>query len=182
MPAIELRPRNIVRRHQLPGPLEFELGQCQRRLAFFDAGNSGAQFGDLIGDVLHGVLQFPAPAPGFRFNAADRGGRGLQIRLGRLDCRLLDGDSSPIGLFVQIDEKITPAHPVVVIDENARDLAADPGGNEGHVAVHERIVSRNGVESVQDPRNANHKGGCQDHSARCSKQHFFPPRGLLLLW
>ena len=73
-------------------------------------------------------------------------------------------------------------HPVVVVDENARDLAADPGGNEGHVAVHVRIVGRNGVESLQGPRNADHKDGCQDHGACCSKQHFPPPRGLLLLW
>ena len=75
------------------------------------------------------------------------GGRGPQVRLGRVDSRLLDGDGGPIGLLVQFDEKIAPAHPVVVIDENARDLAADPGGNEGHVAVHESIVGRNGVES-----------------------------------
>jgi len=65
-----------------------------------------------------------------------------------------------IRLLVQFDEKITPAHPVVVIDENARDLAANPGGNEGDMTVHECVVGRNGVESIQNPRNANHEDGC----------------------
>ncbi len=65
---------------------------------------------------------------------------------------------------------------------DTRNLTADARGNEGDVTVHECIVGRNGVESLQDPRNANHKDGRQNHSARCSKQHFSPPRGLLLLW
>ena len=182
LPVIELRPRNIVRRHQLPCPLEFELGQCQRRLALVDAGNSGAQFGDLIGHVLHGVLQFPASAHGLRFNAADHGGRRLQVRLCRIDGRPFYCDCGLIRLLVQFDKKVSPAHAVIVVHEDTRNLTADARGNEGDVTVHERVVGRNGVESLQDPRNANHKDGCQNHSARCSKQHFSPPRGLLLLW
>ena len=80
-------------RHQLPCPIEFELGQRQRGLALVDAGNPRMQHGDLIVDVLHGVLQFPAPASRFRFDAAHRGGRRLQVRLRRIDGRLFDGDA-----------------------------------------------------------------------------------------
>jgi hypothetical protein len=63
-----------------------------------------------------------------------------------------------------------------------RNLTADARGNEGDMTVHERVVGRNGVESIQDPRNTNCENGCQDYSARCSKQHFSPPGSLLLLW
>ena len=40
------------------------------------------QKGYLVVEVLHGVLQFPAPASGFCFNAARLGFGHLQVRLG----------------------------------------------------------------------------------------------------
>ena len=104
-----------------------------------------------------------------------------QVGLRRVDRRLLDGDRGPVGLLVQLDEKIAAVHPVVVVDEDARDLAADAGGNEGHVAVHERVVGRNGVEGFHDPRNAERKDAEQDQAARSRDQQFSPPRGAAAL-
>jgi hypothetical protein len=140
------------------------------------------KFGDPIGDVLHGELQFPVPASRVGFDAARRGDRQLQVRFRGIDGRLFDGDGGPIRLLVQFDKKVSLVHAVIVIHENTRNLTADAPGNEGDMTVHVRVVGRNGVESIQDPRNTNRENGCQDHSARCSKQHFPPPRGLLLLW
>jgi hypothetical protein len=181
LPVIELRPRNIVRCHQLPGPLEFELGQCQRRLALVDAGDPRMQFGQPIGDVVHGELQFPVPASRLRFEAAHSGGRRLQVRLGDIDGRPLDGDCGPIRLFVQFDEKVSPADAVIVVDEDTGHLAAHARRDEGDVTVHECVVGRNRVESFHDPRNANSENDRQNHGAACSKQHFSPPGSLLLL-
>ena len=85
LPPVELRPRTSSRRHQLLCPIEFELGQRQRGLALVEVGDPGMQDRDLVVDVLHGVLQFPALAPGLRFDAAHRGAGRLQIRLRRVD-------------------------------------------------------------------------------------------------
>ena len=66
-----------------------------------------------------------------------------------------------IWLLVQFDEKVALVHAVVVVDENPGNLAADAGGDEGHVAVHESVVGRNGVERLPDPGNAEPKGGAR---------------------
>ena len=48
------------RRQQFLRPGEFNLRELQCGLAFFKGGNAGMQQGDLVVDVLHGVLQLPA--------------------------------------------------------------------------------------------------------------------------
>ena len=53
---------DIVRHHQFGGPVEVKLSQHQLGFVLVDAGNLGAQQGDLVVDGLHGVLQRPAPA------------------------------------------------------------------------------------------------------------------------
>ena len=93
-----------------------------------------------------------------------------------------DCDRRLIWLLVQFDEKVSPAHAVIVIHEDARNLTTDACSDERDMTVHERVVGRDRVECVQDPRNTNRENSCRDYSARCSKQHFSPPGGFLLLW
>ena len=104
-----------------------------------------------------------------------------KVRRRRIDGRLFDRDCDLKRLLVQFDQKVSLVHPVVVVDEDARDLAFDAGGDERHVTVDVGVVGRNRVERRLDPGNAEPKGGRQDHDARCSKQHFSPPAGLWLL-
>ena len=97
-----------------------------------------------------------------------------QIRLRRIDGRLLHGDGVLKRLLVQFNEKISLVHPVVVVHQNAGDLTADAGGDERHVAVHEGVVGRNRVEHEPDPGNAIHRSR-DNHSAEHTDQKFFPP-------
>ena len=73
LPAVVLRPWGIVCHHQFGGPVEVNLSQRELGFALVDTGNLGAQQGDLVVDILHGVLQRPAPAHGLRFDAAHIG-------------------------------------------------------------------------------------------------------------
>src|SRR5262249_59266882 len=103
--------------------------------------------GYLIREVLHGVLQVPAPAPGLCFDTARRGPGRPQIRLCGIDGRFLDGDCVLKWLLVQLNKKISLAHTVVVIHQNSGNLTVDAGSDERHVTVHESIIRRNRAES-----------------------------------
>ena len=92
----------------------------------------------------------------------------LQVCRRRIDSRLFDRDRDLKWLLVQLDQKVSFAHPVVVVDENARNLAFDAGGHERHVTVDVGVIGRNRVEGRLDPGNAEPKGAGQDQSARCS--------------
>ena len=151
-------------------------GQCQRGLALVDAGDPGMQHGDLVFDVLHGVLQLPAPAPGLRFDAAHRGPGRLQIRLRGIDGRLLHGDRVLKRLLVQFDKKISLVHAVVVIHQDTRDLTVDARGDEGHVTVHEGVVGRNRAEGMHGPRNPDRENGLPGSTAPAAPNSIFPPR------
>ena len=63
----------------------------------------------------------------------------------------------PKRLLVQFDEEISLVHAVVVVHQNPGDLAVHAGRDERHVAVHECVVRRNGVEHRPDPGNAEHQ-------------------------
>ena len=57
----------------------------------------------------------------------------------------LDGRPSDVHphlerLRVELHHELALAHAVVVVDENAHDLTRDSRGDEGHVAVHVRVV------------------------------------------
>ena len=182
LPAVVLRPWGIVCHHQFGGPVEVNLSQRELGFALVDTGNLGAQQGDLVVDVLHGVLQRPAPAHGLRFDAAHFGLGHLQVCRRRIDSRLFDRDRDLKGLLVQLDQKVSFAHPVVVVDEDPRNLASDAGGDERDVTVDVCVIRRNRVERRLDPGNAEPKGGGKDHKARCSEQHLSTPAGLRLLW
>jgi len=108
----------------------------------------------LILNALHGVLQIPAPAPGLCFDTAHLGPGRLRIRLCGIDGGLLHGDRVLKRLLVQLNKKISLAHTVVVIHQNARHLTVDAGSNECHVTVHESIIRRYRGEGEPDPGNA----------------------------
>ena len=182
LPPVVLRPWGIVCHHQFGGPVEVNLSQRELGFALVDAGNLGPQQGDLVVDVLHGVLQRPAPAHGLRFDAAHFGPGHLQVRRRRVDGRLFDRDRDLKGLLVQLDQKVAFAHPVVVVHQNPGNLALDAGGDERHVAVDICIVRRNRVEGRLDPGNAEPKGAGQEQNTQRAKQHFSPRIGLWLLW
>ena len=101
----------------------------------------------MVVEVLHGALQFPAPAPGFCFNTARLGFGRLQVRLCGVDRRSLLRDRDLKGLLVQFGEKLSLANTVIVIHQNPGNLAADTGSNECHMPVHVCVICRNGVES-----------------------------------
>ena len=165
LPPVVLRPGDIVRHHQFRGPVEVNLSQRELGLALVDTGDPGAQQGDLVVDVLDSVLQRPAPAPGLRFDAAHFGLRHLQVRRRRIDGRLFDRDGDLKGLLVQLDQKVSLAHAIVVVDEDARDLAPDAGGDERDVTVDIGVIGRNRVEGRPDPGNAEPKGAGEDQNA-----------------
>jgi hypothetical protein len=98
----------------------------------------------------------------------------------RIDSRLFDRDCDLKRLLVQLDEKVSLVHPVVVVDEDARHLALDAGGDEGDVTVDVCVIRRNGVERRLDPRNAEPKSAGQDQKTRRTKQQLASPGALLL--
>ena len=71
-------------------PLEFHLRQFQRGLAFIEGGDLRLKQFDLVVDVLHGVLEFPALTSGPCFDAAHRCFSRRQVRLCGIDSRFLD--------------------------------------------------------------------------------------------
>jgi hypothetical protein len=173
LPPVVLRPWGIVGHHQLSRSIEVNLSQRKLGLALVETGNLGAQQRDLVVDVLHGVLERPAPAHGLRFKAAHFGPGHLQVCGRRIDRRLFDRDRDLKRLLVQLDQKVAFAHPVVVVHQNPRDLALDAGGHECDVTVDVCVIRRNRVERRLDPGNAKPKGGGEDQNARSSEQHFF---------
>jgi hypothetical protein len=85
------------------GPVEVNLSQRELGFALVDAGNLGPQQGDLVVNVLHRVLQRPAPAHGLRFDAAYFGPGHLQVCRRRIDSRFFDRDRDLKRLLVQLD-------------------------------------------------------------------------------
>ena len=73
---------------------------------------------DLVFDILHGVLEFPALTSGLRFNATHHGFSRFQVRLCCIDSRFLDSDFDLIWLPVEFDEKISFVYAVIVIHQN----------------------------------------------------------------
>ena len=129
------------------GPVEFLLGQRERGVRLLERGNAGMQRSYLVFDILHGLLQLPAPASRLCLSAAHRGAGCLEIRLCGVDGRLLYSDRINKRLLVQLNKKISLVHAVVVIHQNSGNLTVDAGSDECHVTVHESIIRRNRVES-----------------------------------
>ena len=56
-------------------------------------------------------------------------------------------------LRIELNQDIAFFYPVIVINQNLRDLAAHARRNESDIAVHVSIVSRNGVPCMKNPGN-----------------------------
>jgi hypothetical protein len=147
---------------QLLCPIEVDLCQRQRGLALIVSGDASAQKSYLVVQVLHGTLQFPAPARGFCFNTARLGFGRLQVCVCGVDGRSLLRYCDLKRLLVQFGEKLCFLNTVIVIHQNPGNLAADAGSNERHMPVHVCIIRRNGIEGQADPGNAKCAGGYQN--------------------
>ena len=128
------------------------------------------QQGNLVFDILDGLLQFPAAASGLRFDTPHRGPGRFKIRLCGVDGRLLHGDGVTKWLLVQFDKNIALFHAIVVIHQNPGDLTVDAGGNQRHMAIHESVVSRSRAEHKPDPGNTEHRGRDDDGAERTDQQ------------
>src|SRR5262249_36570680 len=84
-----------------------------------------------------------------------------------------------IRLLVQLDEQVSLVHAVIVVHQHPGHLAADAGGDEGHVTVHECIIRRCCVQSELDPGNTEPEGGCQGHETYPADQYLSGPRGVM---
>jgi hypothetical protein len=162
---IELAARRL-RYDQLRRPVELLLREYKRGLRFLEPGDPGMQQAYLIFDILHGLLQLPAAAPGLRLDAAHRGLGCLKICFRGIDGRHLHCDRIPKWLLVQFNKKISLVHAIVVIHQNTGDLTVDAGGEERHMAVHKGVVGRNRAEHEPDPRNAKHRSRNDDSAER----------------
>ena len=178
LPLVVHLTRHIVPGDELLRPIEFNLRQRQCGLALVDSGDPRVQQRDLVIDVLHGVLQVPASAPGLRFDRARRRGGCLQVCFRGVDRCLLLGDRNPVRLLVQLGEEISLVHTVVVIHQNAGNLSCHAGRNKRHVPIHECVVRGDGVEHLLDPRDAEHEENCQDSNTEHTGQKLSLPRSL----
>ncbi len=98
------------------------------------------QHGHPVVDVLNGVLQFPAQAPGLRFDTAHRGRGRIQIRLCDIDGRLFIGHCVLEGLLVELGEKISLANAIIIIDQHAGYLPAYARSDERDMAIDECVI------------------------------------------
>jgi hypothetical protein len=76
-----------------------------------------------------------------------------QICLRGVNRSLFDGDLHLKRLRIELNHYVAFFYPVVVINQNLRDLSADARGDESDIAVHVSIVSRNGMPCVKNPGN-----------------------------
>ena len=68
----------------------------------------------------------------------------MQVCCRGYDLRLFYRDRDLKRLLVQLDQKVSFAHPVVVVDQNPRNLTFDAGGYERDVTVDVCVI----VETV----------------------------------
>ena len=118
---------------QLLCPTEVDLCQCQHRLALIESGDASAQKGDLVVEVLHGALQFPAPASGFGFNTARLGFRRQQVRLGLRH-------PGPIIVILDLDQQLALLDPLKIVHGHPAHITFDLGAERRDVAANVSIV------------------------------------------
>ena len=71
--------------------------------------------------------------------------RDNEIGSGCIHRSLLNCYLNPVGLRVQLDQHITFLDPIVVVDQNVRDLSTYPRRHKRDVAVHVGIIGRDGT-------------------------------------
>ena len=82
---------------------------------------------DLIIHVLNRVLELEAQTPRRGDLTAHCGLGDHEVRLRRIDRRLLDRDLDVIRLGVEFDEHVAFFHPIVVLHKHARHLSVTRG-------------------------------------------------------
>ena len=150
---------------QLFRAIELRLGEHLRRLALLPCGDARPNERDLVVHVFDRVLQFEAQAARLPDLAAHRGLGRYQLRLRGIDRRLFDRDLHAIRLGVELDQHVAFLHAVVVVDEDARDLARDARRDKSYVAIHISVISRDrvpGVKSFRDYEQQEQRPGDDD--------------------
>ena len=171
LPLVVHLTRHVGAGEEFLRPVEFKLRQRQRGLALVDSGDPRVQQRDLVVDVLHGVLQVPAPAHGLRLDRARRRDGELEVGLRDVHRRLFLGNGDSVRLRVQLGEAIALAHAVVVVHQNAGNLSRHAGGDKRHVPIHEGVVGGDGIEHLLDPRDAEHDENRQSGDAEGAEQY-----------
>ena len=118
---------------QLLCPIEVNLCQRQPGFALFESGDASVQKSDLVVEVLHRALQFPAPASGFCFNTAGLGFGHLQVRLGL-------SHSGPIIVILDLDQQLAFFDALKIIHRDAAHVPFDLGAERRDVAANISIV------------------------------------------
>ena len=120
-------------------------------------GDLGVQEGDLVVHVLDGVIEVEAEAARLADSGAGLGLGDGEVGLGLDHGGLGDGDLHLVGLLVELDEDVAFMDAVVVIDEDAGNLAGNARGDKGDVAVDVGVVGRNGVQGFDEQAAADHE-------------------------
>jgi hypothetical protein len=118
---------------QLLCPIEVDLRQPQLGLGLIEVGDASVQKGDLVVEVLHGALQFPAPASGFGFNPARLGFGRLQVRLGLRY-------PGPVVVILDFDQHLAFFDALKIIHGHPAHITFDLGAERRDVAANISIV------------------------------------------
>jgi hypothetical protein len=141
-------------REQALSTVELRLGEHQRGLALLPRGNPRPHECDLVIDVFDRTGKFETLTPHLTHQTSHSGLCHDEIRLSGVDRCLFDRDLNLIWLRVKFDEHFAYFHAIVIVDQNACHLTADARRNEGHIAVHIRVVGRDRVQRTEYAWNA----------------------------
>jgi hypothetical protein len=134
-PYVEVLLADTPARGKLLAPFEIGPRQFQGCPSAIQRRHRGAEIGNLVIDVLDGVLELEAVGPRLGYLTAHLGLGGHQVRFGHGDSSSLDSDLNLEGFLVKLDQQVSFFHPVVVIHQHAHHLSRHPGSNEGYVAI-----------------------------------------------
>jgi len=90
---------------------------------------------------------------------------------------LVDCDLHLKRLRIQPNQDIAFFYPVVIINQNLRDLSAHARGDESDIAVHVSIVSRNGMPCVKNPGNDDEDNQQHADNNECAARSKFLKNG-----
>ena len=93
----------------------------------FRAATRAARSGDLVVDLFHRPLELPPQAACLSQVGPDQGLGGLEVGLGVDDGRLLEVDLHLVRFAIELDQKITLPHAVIVMHQDPGHLAGNTG-------------------------------------------------------
>jgi hypothetical protein len=132
-------------------PFEVGLGELQGCLLAFEVLHAGAQIGNLIVDVLDGMLELEPVGPRLGHQAAHLCLGSPQVRLGCHYRGLLDFDLNLVGFLVELDQQVPLFYAHVVIHQDPAHLAGNAGSQEGHVAIDVGVIGAHRVQCRDHP-------------------------------